>query len=377
MTDLLTIRDKLLRYPGIMPMIESDVPDKSVLVIEPTNWHGEVIPPVVNYFLKMGFHVDVVVSDKNYTNDLLKNVLLNEHRVRIFHLFLPAALSDELFRCNMRRYKYIFLTSTDDFTGVYYPKLFKDNFCSKFTKNNIFFIEHQWELFKTLTVPKERKGFLSHAVALHKFPYSKNISVPYISPTLYSNTKISKKNKQTHFLVAGRFDAKCRDMSLLLRILEKLNKSGVADFHLNIVGRVGQEELSPEFVKYSNNVSIWGDVTNAQLYEIVKKSDFILALLSEKNKQHISDYTTNKTSGSFGLSVGFVKPVIVNEFFAAKHGFSEENAVLYKNDELENAVISAIKLSRRNYKRICKGLLKKKQKQEEESLINLRTLINI
>ena len=69
MTDLLTIRDKLLRYPGIMPMIESDVPDKSVLVIEPTNLHGEVIPPVVNYFLKMGFHVDVVVSDKNYTND--------------------------------------------------------------------------------------------------------------------------------------------------------------------------------------------------------------------------------------------------------------------------------------------------------------------
>ena len=74
MTDLLTIRDKLLRYPGIMPMIESDVPDKSVLVIEPTNWHGEVIPPVVNYFLKMGFHVDVVVSDGFSGNVCLKTI---------------------------------------------------------------------------------------------------------------------------------------------------------------------------------------------------------------------------------------------------------------------------------------------------------------
>lgn len=377
MTDLLSIRDKLLRYPGIMPLIECDVPLNSVLVIEPTNWHGEVIPPVVNYFLKLGLCVDVVVSDKNYTNDLLKNVLINEKKVRVFHLFLPAALSDELFRYNMRRYKYIFLTSTDDFTGVYYPKLFQENFCSKFTKNNVFFIEHQWKRFKKLTVAKDRKEFLDHTVALHKFPYKKDVFVPFLSPTFYANAKVDKKNKITQFLVAGRFDSKCRDMELLLRTIAKLQKIGIKNFHLNIVGRIGTEALSPEFNKFKDNVSVFGDVTNAQLYKIVRDSDFILALLSPKNKEHVSDYTTNKTSGSFGLSIGFLKPIILNEFFANKHGFSKENAILYNNDDLEQGIIKALSFNDRDYKNMCKNLLKKRQNQEKESLENLKQLMNI
>lgn len=377
MMDLLDLRDKILRYPGIMPMIDSYVHSNHVLVIEPTNWHGETLPPVINYFLKLGFYVDVVVSDKNYTNELLKNVIINEKKVRVFHMFLPSALSDELFRYNMRRYKYIFLTSTDDFTGAYYPKLFKDNYCSKFTKNNVFFIEHQWKRFKTLTSPKERKYYLTHAVALHKFPYSKDVRVPFLSPTFYSNVKMCRKNDITTFLVAGRFDAKCRDMNLLLKTLSKLEKAGIKNFHLNIVGRIGTEPLSPQFARYSKNVSVFGDVTNAQLYEIAKKSDFVLGLLSPNNRDHVIDYTTNKTSGSFGLSVGFLKPIILNEFFAIKHDFSNENALLYDEDNLEKAVIRAIKLGMSDYKRMCKSLFIKKRQQEQESLNNLKQLINI
>ena len=377
MIDLLDVRNKLLRYHGIIPLIESKVHANTVLVIEPTNWHGEVIPPVVNYFLKLGFYVDVIVSDKNYTNDLLNNVINCNNKVRLFHLFLPSALSDELFRYNMRRYKYIFLTSTDDFTGVYYPKLFKENFCSKFTKNNVFFIEHQWERFKKLTSSQERKYFLSHAVALHKFPYNKSTTTPFISPTFYANTKICKKNKKTTFLVAGRFDSKCRDLNLLLRVLEKFKKESIKDFHINIVGRVGNEPLPLDFNRYSDCVSIWGDITNCQLYNITKNSDFILALLSQNNKEHIKDYTTNKTSGSFGLSVGFIKPLILNNFFATKHDFSNKNAILYNEDDLYHAMLQAIKLSKKNYKTLCKGLLNKKLKQEKESLTNLKQLMHM
>ena len=186
-----------------------------------------------------------------------------------------------------------------------------------------------------------------------------------------------RKNDITTFLVAGRFDAKCRDMNLLLKTLSKLEKAGIKNFHLNIVGRIGTEPLSPQFARYSKNVSVFGDVTNAQLYEIAKKSDFVLGLLSPNNRDHVIDYTTNKTSGSFGLSVGFLKPIILNEFFAIKHDFSNENALLYDEDNLEKAVIRAIKLGMSDYKRMCKSLFIKKRQQEQESLNNLKQLINI
>ncbi len=377
MTELLSVRDKLLRYNGILPLIDASVKQNSILIIEPTDWHGEVIAPVVNYFIKLGFWVDVVVSNKNYTNDLLIDVITKPEKVRLFHLFLPSALSDELFRYNMRRYKHIFLTSTDDFTGVYYPRLFKTNYCDKFTKNNIFYIEHQWERFKKLTTPKERKQFIKNAFALHKFPYSKDTKVPYLSPTFYANVRVKPKNAKTRFLVAGRFDSKCRNMKLLLNILNVLKKSGISNFHLDIVGRVGNEPLSPEFGHFANNVTVWGDVTNSQLYTIAKNTDFVLALLSENNKEHVFDYTTNKTSGSFGLSLGFLKPVILNEVFAAAHGFTKDNAVLYSGDNLESAVIHAIDLKQRQYKKLCKNLRKKKKQQEKETLSNLQIFMGI
>ena len=77
------------------------------------------------------------------------------------------------------------------------------------------------------------------------------------------------------------------------------------------------------------------------------------------------------------MSVGFLKPIILNELFAHKHGFSKENAILYNNDDLEQAVIRALSLTGKDYKKMCRSLLKKKQTQEKESLENLRRLMHI
>ena len=39
---------------------------KSVLVIEPNNYHGEVVPGFVKYWQDLGYHVDVIMRIGNY-----------------------------------------------------------------------------------------------------------------------------------------------------------------------------------------------------------------------------------------------------------------------------------------------------------------------
>jgi hypothetical protein len=80
---------------------------------------------------------------------------------------------------------------------------------------------------------------------------------------------------------------------------------------------------------------------------------------------------TNKASGSYQLSYGFVKPLVIHRKFCTVGRFTEANSVIY-DDALCPAVEKAVNMSRREYEVMTRNLSVLGREIYETSLNNLK-----
>ena len=110
------------------------------------------------------------------------------------------------------------------------------------------------------------------------------------------------------------------------------------------------------------------------MYDEIEKADFILSAY-EDNPEH-RKYITSKTSGTFQLVYGFLKPIIIRENFAAINGFNPTNAILYSQDsQYSDAMIRAINIPSEEYRQIQLNLKQYTNQLYLNSKINLQKLI--
>jgi len=369
-------QEKVCQYLSLAPLLEAHVKKNTVLIIEPTDWHGEILPSVVNYLLEMGFSVDVVVTDRNFMNDLFSELKFNKSRLRIFHVFSAASIREHLFGRIMLRYKYILLTSTDDFTGMYFPDVMRKKYSEQYLKNNIYHIEHQWSRFKELVNESDIDYFANRAFVLHETILDNKFELPLISPTKFGKVQSKQKNKITNFITIGRLTKDCRNFDSLIDAVENLLSKGINNFHVDIVGRLDGDVIDNRLYDYHKNISISGTLTNKQIYRKLHESDFVLALLDPECDEHKNFYIKHGTSGTFGTAIGFLKPIVINDVFADSYGLDRTNTLIYENNSLSDAMESAIKMPKSNYLSMVKALSCFKKKQEQKSMNNIKKVLS-
>ena len=98
-----------------------------------------------------------------------------------------------------------------------------------------------------------------------------------------------------------------------------------------------------------------GRLDSEDTYTLIEESDFFLPLLDPTLKKN-RDYLQFLTTGSKQIVTGFKKPWLINEEFANVYGFDDKNSIVYKENELFEAMKKAINLSGEDYKGLQNNL---------------------
>lgn len=348
-------------YTALNPKKYDFKPRKnSVLLIEPNPYHGEIQPGFVKYFQDLGYNVDIFLRLEN----MLENpfVKYTDNPPRMFYGTAPI-IRDWVNNLKGNEYEYIFLSSSAFWNA---PKEFNGKYLDYLgqipkSKHGLLMIEHN--AVPCLKEYDEEKYLTENRV----FALTENNGIPRLNPHYFGNIKpIKKQSRIKNFVVVGGINSSCKNHNLLLDCVQQLVKNGVNNFKVNVIGN-GKLEIPNEISKY---ISVLGRLNYDDMYNIVNDSDFVLALLDPENPDH-NRYKTGTTTGTFQLSLGFNKPMIINDIFAKHYCLNDDNAIVYPENDLYNAMDVAIKLPGAKYKTICENLAKLESEIYNESLNNL------
>jgi hypothetical protein len=194
-----------------------------------------------------------------------------------------------------------------------------------------------------------------------------NIKSPYIVSNHYFGEfeKNDKSSRTTFFALNTKYSI-VRNLNLLFDACNKLYEKGINNFLVKIIGNGIK---IPE--KYTNNFQDFGFQNYQNMYKVISESDFILALIDQASIQY-----TNKASGSYTLSYGFLKPIVLHKKFSEVSGFNNGNSILHNtNDDLSNAMEKCINMSINDYSSLVSALEISEKELYNTSLNNLKEVL--
>ena len=113
-----------------------------------------------------------------------------------------------------------------------------------------------------------------------------------------------------------------------------------------------------------------------ELYHDVEICDFILPMLPDSGEN--KEFYKQTTFGAKQLSLGFCRPLILQDFWGKYHGFSPENAVFYgisKENGLLDEISHVLEWDIFRYHAMQSELQTLATKYYTESLENLRQVV--
>ena len=350
-----------LRKSNITCFLKHQVKKNTLLVTDPTLGHGEVMPGIIKYCLDLGFNVEVLITeDKNQEKPftMFKNL-------KIFS-FEPKAYMKILTSDKLNEYKKVIFTSSRIYCGdnADYNEQFIFDYLGehKIEDDKILFIEHHLDL------PTQEEKQKYNFVGLPEI--SANFGMKMVNPHYFGKNRNKNKNKTTRFVVTGSIQEKRKNHLLLIDAIQGLLDKKIYNFEIIVIGR-GKLEIKNN--KIRDKIKFTGRITYEKMYKIITDCDYILGLLDPNNTLH-DRYVKYGTSGTFQLSYGFLKPLIINEKFAISHGLNDSNSIIYKDNNLLEAMECAINESNSSYTNRRNELQILANKIYEKSLENIKLL---
>ena len=339
--------------------------ENTFIVWEPcSKSHGEVVPGYVKYLLDMGYHVSVCINPVQYKEGLFSR-FENEN---ISYNKLSKQQIKKFFKNNdLKDVKGVLVTTAaklcdeTDFEECY------KSFNEKADKSKIFFVVHEAK-------PSVDEGkWKNNLITLRELDYKGAKSV-VINPHYFGvvNSK-DKRNDIVNFISVGALRAKVDNANMIVDAVNKLHNAGITNFKVTVVGKGHIKDLPKELRKYFD---IKGRLDFKDMYDEIEKADYILTSYDDKNEKH-RRYITTGTSGTFQLSYGFNKPIIIIRSFADINGLDEGNSIFYNSpDYYDEAMHRAISMSDDEYKLLKENLKKRSDYVYNKSLNNFKELIN-
>lgn len=337
------------------------VRENSVLLMEFNDCHGEVIGGMIKYLQKMGFHIDILLNEKVYAEHPFCR--LDMQGVRIYKtylwgqkMFLRAKKTQKYRDLMLMTSACYFITKPDGGYGCMLP-LFNG------TGLRPIVIEHDLNDVQEFG---EQEIVCNHRlITLGKFAQG-----TFVNPHLFGAVKKSPKNQTTTFITVGNLEPKRKNFKMLVDAIEKLARGG-KDFKVIIIGRGEIGSIPPEIHRF---IEITGRLNFPKMFEKIESADFFLPLLDSQNPAH-DRYLTSGVTGSAQLIYGFAKVPVINKKFATFYRFDNTNAIVY-DDDFADAMNTAIEMSATEYAKIQQNLQHTATDIENESLNNLKGILN-
>ena len=325
----------------------SPVFKNSILLLESNNYHGEVIAGYMQYFQKLGFNVDCLISSE--INKWHPFCRLDLKNIKLFHCDY-VALGWILKSKKILKYKHVFVMSS-----AYYRKTADENYTGILDEfphlkehPSLFVVEHDLVDIKRF----KEEGLIqkNHLITLGHFDKGVFMS-PILFGNVLKNPKSFRKNHQA-----------------LIQAIEKLASENMK-FKVIVVGRGTLDNLPKSIHPY---IQIMGRLDFPKMFDCMEKSDFFLPLLDADNPEH-NRYITTGVTGSAQLIYGFSKVPILHPKFAPFYGFNEKNALL--TADLAKGMRQAIQMPADEYKQMQSNLTNLAEKLENESFHNLKEIL--
>jgi len=286
---------------------KSKIKRKSVLIYEPMDYHNECLPGYVKYFLELGYNVDILIL-KNQEDALILFQPRNKIRVFLYENKNIILKKINEIRKKFKIYDFVLIQTMQPWERELAEHLGK-------LKNTIFVLHNINEIFI--------KKYLNNNRIITIGNYKEGI---YVNPHYFGDINFKNKNDKTKFFLTA---TKNRKYNLLLNAAEILTSEGF-DFEIFITGRDGtifNNKNIPDIIK--NRFKIKYKLPFKSLYKEIEKSDYIVLTLDPEN-EYDNRFKNGKASGSAQLSLGFLKPILINNEFSKYYNFTNENSFLYE-----------------------------------------------
>ncbi len=357
----------------------------TILIFEPHPYHYEVIPGVAYYFDYFGYKVELLVQNNFVLEDVFARSILREKI--IVHNYEVSNMKEELREKYIGQYDFLFLNSMEYFHGSEKERLLDYLGYIPKTQYGILGIYHNKDVMNDsdIALLKENRLF-----ALTPFKY-KNYSVNLLSACYFG--EIEKKdviNSKIKIVMIGMSNNRV----IVENALSSFSHKQVKNIKIDVIGKIN---LKKDFVKrlimfcdyyksvwlgngHKNQkvsilgwkrVSYLGKLSFANMYQQIEEADYIAIVLDpecDKDKPFLD----GKTSGSKQLALGFSKPCIINDKYATSFGFSEENSIIYHDNNITDAIMRVCKLSQEEYESLSKNVAACAKKLRRESVRNLQ-----
>lgn len=342
-----------------------EIKQNTFIVWEPCSQsHSEVVPGFTKYLLDLGYHVSVIVNPKKYKEGLFSRF---DNENISFNKLSRKQIKNFLKKDSLKDISGILVTTVGKICdSIHYEQCY-DTFNPDVDKSKLFFVEHETKY------AIDEGTWNENLITLRNINYKGAKSV-VVNPHYFGNVKITPKNKDiTNFITIGAIQGKRKNNDLIINAVKELHDKGFRNFKVTVIGKGHLKKLPKEIQKYFD---IKGRLPFDKMYEELEKADFMLTSYNKNNPQHLR-YNTTGTSGNFQLVYGFLKPCIIIEDFASINGFNQENSILYKEDsDFAKALQKGIEMSQEEYSNMQNKLKEYEQKLYNDSLNNLKGLIN-
>jgi glycosyltransferase involved in cell wall biosynthesis len=352
------------------------IPRKTVLLVEPQPWHGEILPGFAKYFTDLGYSVDVVVRYANYAD----NPFCRFARKPDLFVFTLWGMKRLLSSSCLQKYEYVLLTSDLMYLAEYshwarfvylLPEVPQGRLGGSFVEHDVqLCLKRHPEILNDIGICKR---YFSQVFALTAVE-AVNHKVQMLNPHYLGEVSERKELNpgKRIFVSIGRISRKTRNYDSLWGSLRELSRK--CDCEVWIIGKVEERELLCDL---PDCVRLLGRLSFSEMYSRLERANFLLPLLSPNVEAH-RHYLHGCTSGSRQLSLGFCLPMVIQKDFADVYGFDSTNAVVYEDDaDLGAAMQLAITMPPDEYADLCKSLDVMRQRVYDESLCNLKMRLEV
>ena len=343
------------------------VRNNSILIVEYFPFHGELFPGIIKYFCDLNYNVDIFCRRRHINEKAFADC--KSAAVRIYPLPILAIKYFLKTPAKLNKYDFVFFNTFDEQHSL---RLNIVNSCLDYLGVS----------------PKPKYGVLGLIHHIDKLPAGLSQSfikekrlfalresrqlncVPMLNTHYFRHSPSIGIKTCPKFLISGRIINSVRDYPLFLKAIEKLLRENYHNFKIYICGS-NSLYIPKEFGEF---IRFFGRLDNESFYDLVEKSDYLLPLLNSDSKHHLH-YLNSTTSGTVQLSLGFLKPMLIEKPFAEGYGFDDSTAILYNADNLCDAFKTALNIIPQEYVSMQMALKKMSEKIQEKSLNNLVTTI--
>ncbi len=341
------------------------IKENTFIVWEPcSKSHSEVVPGFCKYLLDLNYHVSVLVSPKRYKEGLFsrfkdENISYNKLSQKEIRTYFKNNPIDDV--------KGVMVTTVGKICDCVHYNQAYEAFYPNTDKKKLLFVEHE------SSFALDNNSWDENLITLRQLNY-KNAKSIVVNPHYFGEARITGKNPDiVNFITIGAIRPNKKNSQMIIDAAKTLNDKGYKNFRITVVGKGNLSNIPPEIKKYFD---IKGRLPFKKMYEEIEKADFMITSYDPNDPEHIR-YNTSGTSGNFQLVYGFIKPCIIAQSFAPINGFDSSNSIFYTTkDDYYKAFESAINLSIEDYKKMQDNLRIYQQKFYQESLENLKGLIN-